>query len=274
MNKLSLALLGASMSMLTVVPAMAADIYGGSTKDSGSAVVGVPSSYSWAGPYVGLHAGFGVGRGVNDMSFDHENDVSDTISVMQDDDDYHNFVPLFSTEDELSGVIYGGQAGYNFQYGRIVFGIEGSLSGTDISGKEAGSGIATFFETETSIDWLGLVEGRLGFASGGTLFYLHGGLAVADVSTVAKITSGLDNPKGSARLGEVDETRYGWVAGVGIEHALGNDWTARVNYSYIDLGEESSSTTIRDFDGDPVGSFGMKSDVTINAITVGVNRRF
>src|SRR5262245_14077308 len=70
---------------------------------------------SWSGYYVGVHGGYGWG----------DNDVSVLISVVP-------LVTLGGIESE--GAVFGGHAGYNWQSGSVVGGLEIDISGSDIDG--------------------------------------------------------------------------------------------------------------------------------------------
>jgi opacity protein-like surface antigen len=59
----------------------------------------------WSGPYIGGSVGFGVGRSEGELT-----GIDDDLT--------------FPIEFGANGAIYGGHAGYNFQRGPIVFGIE------------------------------------------------------------------------------------------------------------------------------------------------------
>jgi outer membrane immunogenic protein len=65
---------------------------------------------------------------------------------------------------------------------------------------------------------------------------------------------------------ESDKTRTGWVLGVGLEYAFWNNWTAKLEYNYMDFGSN-------DF---PVGLAPFVSHVDANVQTVkfGINYKF
>ena len=91
-----------------------------------------------------------------------------------------------------SGVIGGGQIGYNWQVKQFVLGVEADLVGTDLKGSSASATrsfgppliLATVTQTVTvdfgHIDWMASFRGRLGFAVDRALFYVTGGAAVAE----------------------------------------------------------------------------------------------
>src|SRR5215212_7966670 len=79
---------------------------------------------------------------------------------------------------DASGILGGGQAGYNFQTGPWVWGPQASVSGSSLGG----SHIDTVFgfgpvpqPNRGSIDLLGTLTGRLGYAWGPLLLYGQGG---------------------------------------------------------------------------------------------------
>lgn len=230
--------------------AHAADIYGGSPKDPAPASYEAP--FSWTGFYFGAHAGFGTGDVNNDMAISAQGQS----------------IP-FSTEDDLDGAVLGVHVGFNFQSGRMVFGIEGSITGSDIDGIGSSNLAGISVNTTTDVDLFARGVGRLGIASGRTLFYVDGGIAYADATTKTSITNGLQ----SIALGENDESHIGWTLGAGIEHALTDGWIARVNYAHFDFGNETSSNEV--VVGQPTGiTFTNDRDLNIDTITVGISRKF
>lgn len=137
------------------------------------------------GPYIGVH--FGYGGPNTDGSFDGQ--TTDLASVGK------------------SGVLGGGVAGWNFQYGPWLFGVEGDISAVDWGG-------ATDFDEDASsvdldMDLFGTVRGRLGVVHGNSLLFGTVGLAIAD--TDIKTSSVF------AGSGDRKSTELGAVFGVGIE---------------------------------------------------------
>ncbi len=220
--------------------AKAADL-GGSYKDEPIASYG--PAYSWAGLYIGGSAGFGVG------------DTSTTLGI-----DKLGSVELF--DYDLNGAIYGAHVGYNFQRGNIVFGVEAGINGTDMDGSDSLSIIGPVaLKSEREIDYYATAVARLGYASGKTLFYGFGGVAWGDVTSKASVLGfGLDDQT---------ETHVGWTAGLGIEHALSDRFSVRVEYSHVDLGEETTSYSL----GDRI-TIDKDVDVKFDAIKIGASYKF
>ena len=129
---------------------------------------------SWSGFYVGGHAGLANARtqGDPDLGFGPPN--------------------LFSTDFDMSGALYGGQVGYNWQTGSTVFGIEGSLSGSSMQGNTT---CAVLLECKRDLDWLATVAGKVGYAWGGSLLYAMGGVAWGDVGTECQPCGGFSSER-------------------------------------------------------------------------------
>jgi outer membrane immunogenic protein len=83
--------------------------------------------------------------------------------------------------------------------------------------------------------WLTTATGRVGLAADRLLGYIKGGGAWVGSNnlTLTNLTSG-----GSVSIGN-GNTNTGWVAGAGIEWAFANNWTAKLEYDYVGLGDTS-----------------------------------
>jgi outer membrane immunogenic protein len=140
---------------------------------------------------------------------------------------------------------FGGQAGCDVQFDRLVFGMEVDLQGTALSNQQAIDlqavlGFGEFAQTRSTVthnlDWLGTVRGRVGITPmPNLLLYFTGGLAFGDAGDSASViaTGGVFaiNFRGSAQ-----GTLYGWTAGGGVALALHNTVSLDVGYRYADLG--------------------------------------
>jgi outer membrane immunogenic protein len=120
---------------------------------------------------------------------------------------------------DVTGVIFGGQLGYNWQFGQWVFGVE-----TDIqySGQDDNFFVG-IVPVKQSLDWFGTFRGRIGYAMWDRwLPYFTGGLAYGGRTFSA--------------LGvNVDDTSVGWAIGVGVDYAITPAWSARLEYLHISL---------------------------------------
>ena len=130
---------------------------------------------------------------------------------------------------DLSGGMAGGTAGFNWQTGSVVLGVEGDIDWAGLSGSSA-SATCPGGNCGTSETWLSTVRGRAGYALDRFLPYVTGGLAVGDIRAA---TPGL--PGGSA-------TNTGWTLGGGVEFALPGNWSAKAEYLHVDLGSFNCGT--------------------------------
>jgi outer membrane immunogenic protein len=139
--------------------------------------------------------------------------------------------------DTSQGVIGGVQLGANWQYGPMVLGLEADLSAASNSGK-----FNTFCDPSGACDYsqhsrlsaIDTVRGRLGYALDRSLFYATGGWATADIHNRV---SDLSN----VAVWDFSERRGGWTAGGGLEYALSNAWSVKVEALYYDLGEKTTT---------------------------------
>jgi outer membrane immunogenic protein len=184
-------------------------------------------AYNWSGFYLGLNGGGGWGRSNWDTSADH-------VST--------------------SGGLVGGTAGYNWQVGHAVFGLEGDMDWANLKGSNASTLCPA--GCSTSDTWLSTVRGRLGYAFGGILPYVTGGLAAGDIRAATPGFAG------------ATADRTGWTAGGGIEFALpGGNWSAKAEYLHVDLGHFNCGVNC---DGLPTDNVSMHD----NIVRAGVNYRF
>jgi outer membrane immunogenic protein len=140
-----------------------------------------------------------------------------------------------------SGFEGGVQGGYNWQNGPWVFGVEADFQAT---GAED-----TFAPWKFSNPWFGTVRGRAGYAVNNILFYGTGGLAFGELRGE---TFGLSET----------HTNVGWTAGVGAEVGLTQNWSAKIEYLYVDLA--SSNFTIT----------GVPNSYRFGTVRAGVNYHF
>jgi outer membrane immunogenic protein len=104
-------------------------------------------AYNWSGFYLGANGGGGWGR---------------------------SWWQSQSTSIDLSGAQVGGTAGYNWQFGNAVLGLEGDIDWSNLKGT---SSAVLCPGCSTSDSWLSTVRGRAGYAFGGIMPYLTGGRA-------------------------------------------------------------------------------------------------
>ena len=144
---------------------------------------------------------------------------------------------------EPSGIAGGVQGGYNWQNDQFVYGVEGDIG---ISAADD-----TFAPYKFANPWFGTMRGRLGYAFSNILPYVTGGLAFGDLVATATATN-------------IDETKteVGWTVGLGAEFGFNANWSAKVEYLYMDLGSRTFSIT------------GVDNGLSASLLRLGVNYHF
>ena len=156
--------------------------------------------YNWTGFYVGINAGYGFGTS--------------------------NWSLVPTASNKPTGFLAGGTLGYNYQVGSIVYGLEGDFDWSDVKGSVA---CASRRHLRDQSDWLATFRGRLGYAFDRWLPYVTGGGAYGNVkATVSAPIAGIITSSSSNQLG--------WTFGAGLEYAFLSNWSAKIEYLYVDLG--------------------------------------
>lgn len=125
------------------------------------------------------------------------------------------------------GGLIGGTAGYNWQSGNVVFGLEGDMSWARIEASTTNNCVAG---CNNRLDWLGTARARAGLlATPSTLAYVTGGAAFGGISSSTAGASG-------------DDTKAGWMVGGGVEQKFAGPWSAKLEYLYTDLGRTDAYT--------------------------------
>jgi outer membrane immunogenic protein len=137
-----------------------------------------------------------------------------------------------------SGWVGGGQAGYNWQNGSLVYGLEADIAALGLRSTMnttliGNIPIPAFATTTSNIDWYGTVRGRLGWATGPVMIYGTGGLAYGRTG----LNSTLVDPFfGIALNTQSSSVKTGWVLGAGLDYLVRPNLILNFSYQYIDLG--------------------------------------
>jgi outer membrane immunogenic protein len=247
MNRALLAALAASVSVVgSLGNASAADI---AARAPAPVYLKAPPAapFSWEGFYIGGHGGWAH-------------------------DEFDFFTAITTTPDESSKGAFGGvQAGYNFQRGNIVAGVEADAS----FGKLADVGHDGNFLTEsTEIKEFGTARARVGYAFGQVLPYVTGGLGWANVTggdaCPAGAMFGTCRPQALGGRGPfsltANETYFGWTAGAGLEMAVNRNWSVKAEFLHADLGSKFIPVAAPGFPISPA--------LKMDTVKAGVNYRF
>jgi outer membrane immunogenic protein len=216
-----------------------------------SVAVAPPLSYNWTGCYGGIEGGGNWGESRH---------ISESGSVG---------LPITNNFD-LSGGLFGGAVGCNYQWGAIAFGAEDDMSWTNKTGSTLDiPPFVTTTTSRTSEQWLDTLRGRIGFAWDRVLLYGTGGAAWAGTSVT------VSNPTVPFVVND-GQTRAGWVAGAGVEWAAlvfgSGSLNLKFEYLHADFG---SSTYVNPPVVVPNGTVNSRSvSLTDDIFRAGVNWKF
>src|SRR5712671_1980970 len=235
------------------VPALAADL---PVRPYARPVV-APLGYNWNGFYIGAHLGGAWAS----------RDFTQTFGIVE------------AGNHKPSGIMGGGQIGYNWQFApNWLLGVEADVSGADlkdtVSTTSPGGAVVNWRD---KIDLFGTVRGRLGYVIDNWLLYGTGGFAwVDDKFTRTQAVAGPLSPAAGLVVSN-SNTATGWVAGAGVEWGFARSWTARVEYLHIDVeGQTLGFTTpVGPGGGAGIGAFAVnEGHLTIDTVRAGVNFLF
>lgn len=169
----------------------------------------VVAVYNWGGIYFG----FNLGYGFDTSNWSDPTDPGGTTG---------NF--------NLRGFLTGATIGANFQTDSFVLGAEADFDGSFIDGKVSSPFCSAGTQCETKNFWFSTLRARLGYAADRVLFYGTAGGALGDIA-----------PGQSGNFQRT--TKGGWTAGAGLEAALTENLTARIEYLYMKLGNTTCTST-------------------------------
>jgi outer membrane immunogenic protein len=188
-----------------------------------------PPVYNWSGIYVGINGGYGFGT--------------------------TKWTPSGGSAYSASanGGVVGGTLGFNYQMNAFVFGVEGDFDWSGINSSTVTAICGATGNCQTGNTWLSTLRGRIGFAADRIYFYGTGGGVFGNEQITA---NGVTNTK----------TQAGWTAGVGVESAFTENWTAKIEYLYANLGTGTCASAC--------GGVPISVGLTDNLIRAGVNYKF
>jgi outer membrane immunogenic protein len=198
----------------------------------------VATANTWAGFYLGAQVGYGWsksdGTGFNAAG-----------------------LAIVNINSKPKGIFGGLHAGYNWQRGALVYGVDVDA---EISGVNKNEFATTGFKNDGT--WRGSARLRMGYAFDPVLLYVTGGLAVRDRQFTVT--------NGAGAFFNAANNNFGWTLGAGAEFAVNNNWSVRAEYRYSDFGISKTGGLPAAFA--PLASF--KLNETDHAVRVGVSYRF
>jgi outer membrane immunogenic protein len=242
-----------------VVAAVAAVVFCGAPVFAADIPVKTPPAapvFNWTGFYLGGNVGYGVARDPSSSSLDDPRGLS------------RPFPETFNVSPR--GALGGGQIGYNWQAARNwVLGVEADIqaSGQTDSTTCVTACVPTLFtHVAQKLPWFGTLRGRLGWTNGPTLYYVTSGWAFGKVATHYAVddVSGVD-------FHQFSRSQSGWTLGGGIETQLVGNWTAKVEYLFVNLGSVAESFVYAPF---PASTYAETSAIRNHVVRVGLNYKF
>jgi outer membrane immunogenic protein len=242
-----------AVTVLTALPAAAADF-----RMPVKAPPAIAAVYSWSGFYIGGHGGYGWS--VFDVT---------TVTPTSFFPAGHRFVP-----SKPEGFLGGGQVGFNYQVGTVVFGLEATGSLANMKDTTRNDSVllpGAFNSIERHVDSIVTVAARLGIAANNWLLYAKGGWAWVK----SDLTSPSINAAGAlVSTSESGEVRDGWMAGAGVEYGLTRNISLKFEYNYIDLGTETVESRRRNATTGVVDILLRDTDVHLHVVKGGINFRW
>ncbi len=190
-----------------------------------------PAAFTWAGFYFGGSLGVGIPA----RNSENLQAVSGFAGPA------FNLTP--PGRNEVSPT-FGAQVGYNWQTGNFVYGLETQInflntqhgpSGTFAAPPAyAGAGFGSYtIDSDASGAYYGLLAGRVGYAMDRALFYVLGGVATGGWTGASKLT--LNGAVPDVFTGGISSSsRMKYALGGGLEYALGDSWSVRGEYIFLD----------------------------------------
>jgi outer membrane immunogenic protein len=220
-----------------------------------------PATIVAADPWQGFYFGFHVGHGWSPKKY------VDNFPVFDGEVD---------ADVQATGFLAGAQLGYNFRFSNILVGVEGDFSWSAMKNENFacypfGDQVCTA-KPQMFAD----IAGRLGYIAGPWLFYAKGGVAFVQdrYENLATCSGSQPTARGgvSAACGDkffADHSGAGWLVGGGVEAFIAPNWSAKLEYNYMDFG--GPSVTFKDGNN---GFFTEEIHQQVHIVKLGLNYHF
>jgi opacity protein-like surface antigen len=211
---------------------------------------------NWTGFYIGGH----LGGGFSDAQW------SDPFGSSTPGRFGFSNIAGFGDSTHATGPLAGGQIGADWQTGHLVLGVQADASAAQMHGENTCfSGIGGI-DCQHSVNSLGTIAGRLGYAWDRSLVYAKAGGAWTNT------TYSLFGDTNALTLGAGNTTldTWGWTVGGGIEYAVTNHWIAFAEYDHIGL----SATTVPFPTVATINTQTIRVSQTVDFFKLGVNYKF
>jgi outer membrane immunogenic protein len=258
MRRIILSLLASATALGLASAASAADL----ARPAYKAPPPPPPIFSWTGFYIGVNVGAGWGT----KEYEQQVPLGQILGGLP--------TLISDGSHTVNGALAGGQVGFNYQVGPTVWGVEVQADWANLRGK-SNCGLIALWNCDTKVDGLATFAGRFGLTSNQTLVYVKGGAAWAHDKYNINLL-GLNIP-GIVQPSEIQDNRWGWMIGTGVEQAIFGGWSAKVEYNYMDFGNKDYRfNAVPGLNGTIAAGLLDHFNVTerIHLIKFGVNYRF
>jgi len=228
-----------------------------------------PPVFSWTGFYIGAHVGSAwatTESSLNSISvtqcFGAQCLPADSIGGLS--------IPISS--HNINGFLGGVQGGYNWQFAPWgVFGIETQWSWSDLNGTTP---CVVILACTTDTKWVGTLAARLGFVVDRALIYMTDGVGWAHSEYTVSLN--LQPLVPISISSSVSDTRIGAMWGAGVEYAFTQNWSAKIEYDFIDFRNKDYNFAATFSEGPDSIRFDFGSTIRerVHLVKFGINYRF
>lgn len=196
----------------------------------------IAAAYDWSGFYLGINGGWAE---TNDRRVDPAG--------------------LVLGDYDVNGGTVGGQVGYRWQTGPVVFGLEAQGNWADLNGSTANLALPGGL-VRSRMDAFGLFTGQIGYAWNNVLLYAKGGAAVTDrnFEFIA--------PGGALASSTGYDTRWSPTVGAGLEFGFAQNWSLGVEYNHIFEDRHDATFVVPGLGGFPGTSTGGDTDMVLGRL--------
>jgi opacity protein-like surface antigen len=191
-----------------------------------------------------------------------------------------------------TGFSAGAEAGYNWQSGHWLLGVETDLSAIHLNGSVNGGPTPYavgppvnnfgqpdrfFINSYANADWLYTFRPRVGFVQNNWLFYATGGLALTSLHGDFTFTDG-NSASDSANIQQsarANTLSTGYAVGAGVEVGLIDRLSVKAEYLHVNFPDAVAAQTFMTFQtASPNQSFRQSIDLRADLLRFGLNYRF
>jgi outer membrane immunogenic protein len=214
---------------------------------------------SWTGFYIGVNGGASWGTAASSID----------LSALAGGLGAGALGNLPVGSHEINGFLGGGQIGYNWQSGNIVFGLEGDGDWADIEGTAP---CIIEFSCSAKVNWTADATARLGvLPMSNVLVYVKGGAAWAGLNYSLSSAAGVLGA-GTSLNSSLSTTKTGGLIGFGTEYLIAPHWTAKIEYNYADFGSHTDNFVLTAA-GASIG-VPVQTTLQVHTVKAGVNYHF